>query len=415
MKNVGQHATLARSTVAPSRGERTTAHLKSLEIFSGAGGLALATHQAGFRHTALIEWNKEACQTLRANAATEALPDTKDWRVIEGDIREVNARDFAPVDLVAGGPPCQPFSIGGKHRGKKDSRDMIPEYTRIVRELTPRGFILENVKGLLRPRFRTYFSHALLHLSYPTVTRKADETWLEHLQRLEDVHTHGRFPDLHYHVVFRLLNAADHGVPQTRERVFMVGFRADTGIKWHFPEPTHRLETLLYDQWITGDYWKRHGLHRPREIPDWARKVRSRIPKLLDLFAPLPWRTVRDTISDLPEPHLDREPECIFNHRLNPGARAYVGHTGSPLDLPAKTLKAGDHGVPGGENMLVDPDGTMRYFTVREAARLQTFPDAWRFEGPWSESMRQLGNAVPVRLAGIIAESVAAALKGVHA
>lgn len=411
MNNAVQ-STLARSALASSCG-RHSAPLRSLEIFTGAGGLALATHQAGFRHTALIEWNKEACQTLRSNAATEALPGTRDWRVLEADIRAIDARHFGPVDLVAGGPPCQPFSIGGKHRGKQDSRDMIPEFTRIVRELTPRAFIMENVKGLLRPRFRTYFSHALLHLTYPTVTRGKGETWQQHLQRLEDIHTYGRFPDLHYNVVFRLLNAADYGVPQTRERVFMVGFRADTGIKWHFPDPTHRLESLLFDQWVTGDYWKRHGFRRPREIPKWAQKIRSRIRKDPDLFPQLPWRTVRDTISDLPEPRVDHEPHGIFNHRLNLGARPYVGHTGSPLDLPAKALKAGDHGVPGGENMLVDPDGTMRYFTVREAARLQTFPDSWRFEGPWSEAMRQLGNAVPVSLAGINAESVAAAL--VHA
>lgn len=100
----------------------------------------------------------------------------------------------------------------------------------------------------------------------------------------------------------------------------------------------------------------------------------------------------------------------IANHVFNPGARSYPGHTGSPLDEPGKTLKAGDHGVPGGENMLLRPDGSVRYFTVREAARLQTFPDDYVFRGSWSETMRQLGNAVPVRLAQVIASSVAAIL-----
>jgi DNA (cytosine-5)-methyltransferase 1 len=83
-----------------------------------------------------------------------------------------------------------------------------------------------------------------------------------------------------------------------------------------------------------------------------------------------------------------------------------VGHTGSPLDEPAKTLKAGDHGVPGGENILVQPDGSIRYFTVREAARIQTFPDDYVFHGAWSETMRQLGNAVPVQLGAVVASSV---------
>jgi DNA (cytosine-5)-methyltransferase 1 len=117
-----------------------------------------------------------------------------------------------------------------------------------------------------------------------------------------------------------------------------------------------------------------------------------------------PWRTVRDAISDLPDPigHKNEIP----NHRYIPGARVYPGHTGSPLDEPAKTLKAGDHGVPGGENMLVYPNGKVRYFTVRESARLQTFPDDFIFEGTWGEAMRQLGNAVPVKLGQIIANSV---------
>jgi DNA (cytosine-5)-methyltransferase 1 len=95
-----------------------------------------------------------------------------------------------------------------------------------------------------------------------------------------------------------------------------------------------------------------------------------------------------------------------LNHRFQPGARSYPGHTGSPLDEPAKTLKAGVHGVPGGENMLVRPDGSIRYFTVRESARLQTFPDNFKFHGSWTETMRQLGNAVPVKLAEVIANSV---------
>jgi len=119
----------------------------------------------------------------------------------------------------------------------------------------------------------------------------------------------------------------------------------------------------------------------------------------------LPWRTVRDALEGLPEPH--EKGSHLLNHRLQIGARAYPGHTGSPLDLPAKTLKAGDHGVPGGENMLVRPDGSIRYFTVRESARLQTFPDGYELHGSWSEAMRQLGNAVPMHLGRAVAASVA--------
>jgi DNA (cytosine-5)-methyltransferase 1 len=122
----------------------------------------------------------------------------------------------------------------------------------------------------------------------------------------------------------------------------------------------------------------------------------------------LPWRTVRDTLVGLPDPQLNpHEASEHLNHRFQPGARPYAGHTGSVVDLPAKTLKAGDHGVPGGENMLVKLDGSVRYFSVRESARLQTFPDGYEFHGSWTETMRQLGNAVPVLLAQTVAASVA--------
>src|SRR5690606_26287424 len=119
---------------------------------------------------------------------------------------------------------------------------------------------------------------------------------------------------------------------------------------------------------------------------------------------PARWRTVRDALEGLPEPKA-KSPRGVHNHVLQPGARSYPGHTGSPVDLPAKTLKAGDHGVPGGENMLRRVDGTVRYFTVRESARLQTFPDDYELHGSWTEAMRQLGNAVPVELARQVAKA----------
>ncbi len=378
--------------------------MKSIELFTGAGGLALGTHLAGFHHSALFEWNRDACKTLAENARRSALPGIDGWRVVEGDVRSASFEPYHGVDLVAGGVPCQPFSIGGKHKGMRDDRNMFPEFVRAVRTLAPRAFIVENVKGLLRESFRSYFGYVVLQLTYPELERRPDEAWTEHMRRLERVHTKGSHPGLRYNVVFELLNSADYGVPQTRERVFIVGFRADLGINWSFPVATHSKAELVKQQEATGEYWTRHGLPRP---PGMGRATKS-IPgsaQERDLFPVQAWRTVRDAISDLPEP--GAEPDRDFpNHQLNPGARRYPGHTGSPIDWPAKTLKAGVHGVPGGENMIAMASGEVRYFTVREAARIQTFPDRWLFEGSWSEAMRQLGNAVPVSLAAVVASSV---------
>jgi DNA (cytosine-5)-methyltransferase 1 len=122
------------------------------------------------------------------------------------------------------------------------------------------------------------------------------------------------------------------------------------------------------------------------------------------------WQTVRDAIKGLPDPR-SQSAAKLHNHEFKAGARPYIGHSGSGLDEPSKTIKAGAHGVPGGENMLALDDGSLRYYTVRESARIQTFPDKFFFSGSWTESMRQIGNAVPVKLANIIGESVACSLE----
>lgn len=386
--------------------------MHSIELFTGAGGLALGTHAAGFHHRALFEWNEDACETIRENAGRAVIPGTEAWQIVPGDVRAVDFSTFKTVDLVAGGPPCQPFSIGGKHRGDTDTRNMIPEFARAVRELKPRAFLMENVKGLLRENFRNYFEYAVLQLTYPELTPREGEDWRDHLRRLEEVHTGGRFDGLRYNVVFQLLNSADYGVPQARERVFVVGFRSDLGLEWHFPKPTHSKLALLRDQWVTRNYWRRHGVKRPKGSAPPSPTI-MRAAKEDDGCQP--WRTVRDALHGLPEPSADQDSLIVANHRLVLGARAYTGHTGSPIDLPAKTLKAGVHGVPGGENMMALPDGSVRYFTVREAARLQTFPDRWVFAGAWSEAMRQLGNAVPMELAAVVARSIQGTLGALDA
>ncbi|HUA69164.1 MAG TPA: DNA cytosine methyltransferase, partial [Candidatus Saccharimonadales bacterium] len=313
------------------------------------------------------------------------------------------------IDVLAGGPPCQPFSIGGKHRGFNDSRDMFPEAARVVRTVRPKAFIFENVRGLLRRSFAKYFEYILLQLTYPEIAPADDENWTGHLNRLERYHTKGRYQGLYYRVTFRLVNAADYGVPQKRDRVVIVGFRSDIGEDWHFPTATHSEDALLFSQWVTNEYWDAHRISR-KSRPLITSQIAQRVMQMQPPEGVERWQTVRDAIADLPKPANGNREE-VFNHRFQPGARTYPGHTGSSLDYPAKTLKAGDHGVPGGENMLVCPDGRVRYFTVRESARLQTFPDWFSFPCSWTESMRQIGNAVPVHLSEVMAKSVGKVLE----
>ena len=346
--------------------------LTSVELFAGAGGLGMGLSLAGFRHRAVVEWNQWACDTIRRNQRL-GHPLVADWPLFQGDVRDFDYASIRePIDVVAGGPPCQPFSMGGKHRGFDDTRDMFPAMAEAIRQLRPRAFIVENVKGLTRPGFAEYFGYIIARLAFPEIVRADGEAWTDHLRRLR------RHDNPTYDVSFRVLNAADYGVPQKRERVFIVGFRNDPPVNWSFPEPTHSVDANL-----SGT---------PRK----------------------PWRTVRDALAGLPDPEFDPlAAQRIPDHRFQPGVKFYPGHTGSSLDRPAKTLKAGDHGVPGGENALVRPDGTGRYFTVRESARLQTFPDSYVFGGSWSEVMRQLGNAVPVALAHVVAARVARAIQEV--
>ena len=383
--------------------------LRCVELFAGAGGLALAASNAGFEHDVVLEYNHDACETIRSNQR-RGFEVVRHWPLIEGDVHHQDFRNWRRrTDLVSGGPPCQPFSQGGKHQAMGDKRNLFPEAARAVREIQPRAFVFENVKGLTRQAFAKYFSYIVLQLSYPEVVAMPSEEWIEHLARLERLRTKGDEPDLNYRVVWRLLNAADYGVPQRRERVFFVGFRSDIQIPWSFPSPTHSREALLRSQWETGDYWERHRVsHANRPAPP-AKYLHAASEARLLSTPPTraPWLTVRDAISDLGEPSVRVKDASFPNHVLQPGARSYPGHTGSPIDEAAKTLKAGVHGVPGGENMLARADGSVRYFTVRESARLQTFPDDYRLHGSWTEAMRQLGNAVPVELAKVIGKSVA--------
>lgn len=374
--------------------------MNSVELCSGIGGMALGLSRAGFTPIALFENASHACEIVKLNRKKK-VRYVEHWQVIQSDIR---ALDFSglpkDIDLLAAGPPCQPFSFGGKHGGRFDRRNLFSEVIRSVGTLQPKAFLIENVKGMLRESFATFFEYVLLQLTYPYLQIKKSEVWHDHLTRLEQYHTKKKESNDKYNVIFRLINGADFGVPQKRERVFIVGFRSDLDIKWAFPEATHSNEALLWSQFVTGEYNRKHDLKKVEVSRIQKAKVEN-----LYLFDPpsnKPWKTVRDAIFNLPP----FGSEMLANHLFIPGARSYKGHTGSVYDEPAKTLKAGVHGVPGGENMLRYDDGKIRYFTLRECARLQTFPDDFVFTGAWSSAIRGLGNSVPVRLAEILGRSI---------
>ena len=376
--------------------------MRSIELFSGCGGLALGLARAGFEHEIMIEWDEDAVATVLHNRK-RGIQHIRHWPLEHADVRTVDWKRFAGrLDLVAGGPPCQPFSIGGKHGGQDDGRDMWPEAIRAVRETMPQAFLFENVRGLTRNAFAHYLRWILAHLRDPEATRRPMEDHSEHTLRLES----SAKPSL-YEVIVAQVNAADFGAPQKRHRVIIAGVRRELGIELHAPVPTHSRERLLWDQWVTHEYWHRHHLAIPSDTAiasiDNAAVHRLRA----SFFAPpaLPWVTVRDALSGLGEPN------GSANHVFQHGARSYAGHTGSPLNQPAKALKAGDHGVPGGENMMVRDDGSVRYFTTRESARLQGLPDSFQFPRSWTESMRQLGNAVPSHLSEAMGRWIASALE----
>ncbi|MEU6927036.1 DNA cytosine methyltransferase [Streptomyces sp. NPDC046631] len=432
-------------------GEEKNGRRTSVELFAGGGGLAQAVELAGFRPLLVNEHAKRACETLEANdyrrlpegVKPEPPEEGERCPMIAGDVQKVDFDRFEnKVDLLAGGPPCQPFSLGGVARGDEDKRNMFPELFRAIREIRPKAVICENVRGLLRPSFRPYFNYIQRELEFPFLRREEGSDWKDHFSALEKAHALNDIdPHERYRVVMTPVNAADYGVPQIRNRVILVAFRADLQVdidafrkSVEEPEPaTWYSEKALIRSMMLGEYWDRH---KDANIPpDVRARVEARLPKELpEDDGRMPWRTLRDALRGIregegqlpfvPLHEQDRTKEHggVAYHVGWPNARKYDGHTPNELDRPAKTVKAGVHGVPGGESVMeldqrVPVEGKPgeweyqhRYMTVRETARVMTFPDGWKLEGPRGEKMRQLGNAVPVMLGEFFANAVARAL-----
>lgn len=371
--------------------------------------MALGMLKAGFEHDQLIELHAAPCEILRSNAERDPTlwksenvrqMDVRDW------LKEHATRKLGGIDLVAGGPPCQPFSIGGRRAGHADYRNMFPAAVDVIRELRPRMFVFENVPGLLRANFLPYYLYIVDCLTRPSIKPGIDEDWTAHHERIKRAR-----PEVEYHVHRQVVEAADLGVPQMRKRVFIVGIRADIGEPgtWQDLPSGHSRAALLHDQWVTGKYWEEHSIAPPPMPGKFQSQVRQ-LKRAGEAPSGERWRTTRDALRKLPDPRDDHDMPGVPNHRGIPGARTYRGHTGGWIDWPAKTLKAGVHGVCGGEGMIRFSDASIRYLTVREAARIQTFPDGYQLPELRTIAMRALGNAVAVNVATAIGRKLLAAV-----
>lgn len=326
-----------------------------LELFAGAGGLALGLEEAGFNNAGLVEINKNAASTLKINRPN--------WNVIEGDIRDiVNSEngiyDFidknVEIDLLSGGYPCQSFSYAGKRLGLEDTRGtLFYSYAKVLKQVKPKMFLVENVKGLT-------------------------------------THDHGRtlktmievFEKIGYRIKYKVLNAWDYGVAEKRQRMILIGTRNDLSIDYRFPKP-HKYKPVLRDVL--------------KNVPDSPGTKYSK--KKYDVLKLVPaggcWRDL---------------PEQIAKEYMGASWNSSGGRTGMARrlswDEPSLTLTTSPSQK---QTERCHPEET-RPFTTREYARIQSFPDKWKFSGGVGAIYTQIGNAVPVNLAKDVGLSIISAL-----
>jgi DNA (cytosine-5)-methyltransferase 1 len=324
---------------------------KILELFAGAGGLAVGMEKAGLKCVALNEIDKHACETLRKNRPN--------WNVLEGDIKNFDFSEYYnQVDVVTGGFPCQAFSYAGKRLGFEDARGtLFYEFARVVKEVNPLICIGENVKGLLN------------HENGKT------------LQGMISI-----LDEIGYNVVpVEVLKAINYKVPQKRERLILVGIRKDIDLKYEYPKPYKKIYNLK-------DALKKGELFNANVPKSTGAKYPESKKTVLDLVPPKGyWR-------DLP---IEIQKDFM-------GASFYLGggKTGMARrigwDEPCLTLTCSPAQK---QTERCHPDET-RPFTVREYARIQTFPDDWEFSGPMAQQYKQIGNAVPVNLGREVGYSI---------
>jgi DNA (cytosine-5)-methyltransferase 1 len=318
--------------VKPFEDRSKTTALATLEVCAGAGGQAIGLEQAGIEHAALVELDRHACATLRTNRPA--------WDVIQHDINTFDGSPFKGVDIVSGGLPCPPFSVAGKQLGKKDERNLFPAVIRLLDQIRPRAVMIENVRGILDPVFEDYRGFVG-----------------EELTRLG------------YECGWKLMNAADFGVPQLRPRVVFIAIRKELADRFSWPQipeiPPRTVGETLYDL-MAANGWK--------NAKEWAKRAGEIAPTIVG-----------------------------GSHK----------HGGPDLG-PTRARKAWASLDVDGLGIANEPPGPdflgMPRLTVRMVARLQGFPDDWQFCGGKTTAYRQVGNAFPPPFARAVAEKLAECL-----
>ncbi len=322
-----------------------------LELFAGAGGLAVGMERAGLNCVALNEIDKWACQTLRKNRPN--------WNVLEGDIKSFDFSGYYnKVDVVTGGFPCQAFSYAGKKLGLSDARGtLFYEFARVVKEVNPPICIGENVRGLLNHEKGKTLKGMISILG-----------------------------NIGYNIApVQVLKAINYRVPQKRERLILVGIRKDIDLEYIYPKPIKKIYSLK-------DALKKGELFETNVPKSAGAKYPESKKVVLDLIPQKGyWR-------DLPE-HIQREFMGGSFH-LSGGKTGIARRIG--WDEPCLTLTCSPAQK---QTERCHPDET-RPFTIREYARIQTFPDDWQFEGSLAQQYKQVGNAVPVNLGAEIGYSI---------
>ena len=329
--------------------------MEFIDLFSGAGGLSIGLEQAGMSCVAAVELDKDACVSFASMHSGTELFDCA--------IEKMNFRRFGGIPIVVGGPPCQPFSSGGKGMAWRDERDMIPEFIRAASEARPEAFMMENVPGLASPAHKVYFEAAISQLR-----------------------------GLGYTVEHQVLNAAEHGAPQKRRRLIVVGLRRGT-YGFRFPQASHGPSGTRPFACVGEVLSLAHVRGEPND---------SRV-----FYAKQP----------------DLRPRPYDGHLFNGGGRAIN------LSEPCHTILASAGGnkthfidteqlVPGYHKHLLlggrPYQGTLpgaRRLTVEESASVQTFPIGTKFAGSRSSQYKQVGNAVPPMLARTLGRSLAEQLR----